>query len=108
MHYFFKIYGFIQDISDNFPKIKKILQEFAFEEIDVHGNRIDFFYWSNVYLDVEQFLTQLKTTLSSDAYGQIDYIDFLDWKMIRFFIQGSSITSQAIPLNKSMDFYSLT
>jgi len=103
MHYFFKIYGVIQDLLDNLPKIKQVLQEFAFEEIEVQGNRIDFFYWSNTYLDIDELLAQLKVRLSANAYGQIDYIDFLDWKMIRFFIQGSSITSHPIPLQKSMD-----
>ncbi len=79
----YKIYGFIEDNSKNLKQIKEILELLSVEEIEIINNRLDFFYWDNIYIDLPEFLSAITKHLSPQAKGQIDYIDYEEWKMLR-------------------------
>ncbi|MDK2920774.1 MAG: hypothetical protein PWR24_331 [Desulfonauticus sp.] len=99
----YKKYGYIEDNSANLKKIKEILENFSIEEIEINKNRLDFFSWDNFYFDLEDLLKSLSQHLSPQAKGQIDYIDYEEWKMLRIEIKNGQMKQYPIYIDKALE-----
>lgn len=99
----FKIYGYIEDKIVVLNQIKKVLDSYLIEEIEISNNRLDFFYWDNIYIDFTAFLEELKKYFTNDTKGQIDYIDYEEWKMLRTEIKGKSLKQYPIYIDKALE-----
>lgn len=107
--YLYKIYGFFEDDPNIIDKIQHTLSNLNIFEVEKSKDtRIDFFYWGNCFVDLDSLIEDLKKYFTPQTYGQIDFIDFDEWKMKRIEIKKGNVLAKPIPLNKSWDPYTLS
>ncbi|MBT8762411.1 hypothetical protein KFV02_00505 [Desulfohalobiaceae bacterium Ax17] len=97
-----RLYGFI-NVQD--PKKIDVLREiFTDFDLKIDENRIDFDL-EEVFIDPEEYIEKLQEVLSDQDSGQIDFINFDEWQMTRYEIEGSKIHPRKIHLDGALEKY---
>lgn len=99
-----RFYGQLRYIPrEKYAQIKQLFADF---EIYEQKNAMDFEY-EGVYIDHEIYLDAILDILGTEANGQADLIDLIEWKMYRYVIDKGTIVKHDIPLNNVLEKYNM-
>lgn len=99
-----RFYGQLKNLDHN---AKKQLKEFLSDlEPSEDKDEIEFFYEGS-YIDYDWYIDGLKKIINKDVRGQIDVIDFEEWRMIRYVIKDGKIAGKKIHLNEALEKYNI-
>lgn len=108
-HILVKVYGSVQPADiDMCARVSEAAQSMGSicgidECISLEGTLLTV-HFEGVFFPIDDVLTALKSTLSPQAEGRLDYIDMDEWTLTRFWIQGGLITHNTTSLNQVMEY----
>ncbi|MBN2140147.1 MAG: hypothetical protein JW718_03980 [Desulfovibrionaceae bacterium] len=87
------------------------LSEQAFEEVRgglpftkvVYKDRVLSVDYEGVYIDIEGFLQDMARLMDKDGQGKVDFIDHVDWKLIRYVLENGGYKGREVKLNNVME-----
>ncbi len=95
-----RVYGDFHRIS---PKIyKQIKDSIPFDQVEYDGDvlRVDH---EGVYLMIDDFIELIRDVLPEGGYGHVEFIDHLDWEVIRYTITPGKIESKKVKVDNVLD-----
>lgn len=95
-----RIYGDFHRIS---PEIFEQLKEsIPFDQVEYDGDilRLDY---EGVYILVDDFMEKVRDLLPEDGYGHVEFIDNLDWEVIRYTITPGKIEEKKVKVDNVLD-----
>jgi len=95
-----RVYGDFHRVS---PELfEQIRDAIPFEQVDYDGDvlRLDH---EGPYLMIDDFIEQMAALLPENGYGNVEYIDHVEWEVIRYTIRGGRIESKTVKVDNVLD-----
>lgn len=108
-----KVYGNVYPFSKSFiPGLESIcsncqpLPDKFSEEMPIiyYANELLRISFEGIYFPIEEIVEYLKSALTSNQNGKIDYLDLENWSLTRYLIENGMIDKSSTSLNNVMDY----
>ncbi|MFO8031901.1 MAG: hypothetical protein R6U22_05105 [Desulfohalobiaceae bacterium] len=96
-----RIYGQVQDLDP--AKLEK-LHSRALSPFQLFENQLEIDYLGP-YLDLEPLLQEIADALGPDGRGEVDYLDYADWELIRYKLKPGSWSYKRIDPDLALEKY---
>lgn len=101
MRYPLRIYGQVRGLAP------ERLEELSSQELDpfqLVDGQLEADYLGS-YLDIEPLLQKIAGALGPEGRGQVDYLDYQDWELIRYQLEPGSWTYKLIDPDLALEKY---
>lgn len=104
-----KAYGSFSPMAENtFSALRKICSMAM--PLDPENSPLSFnddlclLSFEGIYFPVEDFIRQLKESMTPQMAGKLDYLDLEKWRMTRYLLEKGQISSKTVSLNHVLDY----
>lgn len=95
-----RVYGDISGLSDH--DFKEIRPSLPFEKI-VYENGVLSVDYEGHYIDIDDFLDEIRNRLHNHGWAKVDYIDQVEWKLTRYELNNGNFTEQDINIDDFLE-----
>ncbi|WP_243547220.1 hypothetical protein [Pseudodesulfovibrio tunisiensis] len=95
-----RVYGDFHRLApEAYEQVKGMI---PFDQVKYDGDvlRVDH---EGVYLDIDDFMEAIAGLLGNGGYGNIEYIDNVEWTVTRYVIRDGKIEFKTIPIDNVLD-----
>lgn len=95
-----RVYGDVHGLSEqDFNELKL---ELPFNKVVYKENVLNVDYEGH-YIDIDDFLEEMVKRLPANGWAKVDFIDHVEWQLIRYEIENGKLTSRIVNVDAVLE-----